>query len=188
MRARLSNHREPRGAVATARHYIRDLVYGASDGIVTTFAVVSGVAGGSLSHTAVLIVGVANLAADGISMGVGNFLSIRAHERAREVDNLPEEEAFPFKHGVATFTAFVIAGSVPLLPYLAGPLARDPLAWSVGLTLVAMFIVGAARGLATDDSWWRTGLESLLLGSLVAIAAYVAGAVVAALVGGVAAP
>jgi VIT1/CCC1 family predicted Fe2+/Mn2+ transporter len=174
--------------VATARHYIRDLVYGASDGIVTTFAVVSGVAGGSLSHTAVLIVGVANLAADGISMGVGNFLAIRAHERAREVDNLPEEEAFPFKHGVATFTAFVAAGSVPLVPYVITSLAPDALAWSVGLTLITMFTVGVARGLATNDRWWRTGLESLLLGALVSIAAYAAGVVVAALVHGAAAP
>ena len=129
--ARPSNHVEPRGPLATARHYIRDLVYGASDGIVTTFAVVSGVAGGALSPTAVLIVGAANLAADGLSMGVGNFLSIRAHERARAAENLPEEEAFPSKHGLATFAAFVIAGSVPLLPYLVRLDAGDAVWWSV---------------------------------------------------------
>ena len=57
-----------------------DIIYGANDGIITTFAVVAGVAGGGLSHSAVLIVGAANLAADGLSMAVGNFLSIRAHE------------------------------------------------------------------------------------------------------------
>ena len=87
-----SLHVEPRGAKATARHYIRDLVYGANDGIITTFAVVSGVAGGQLSQLAVLVVGAANLAADGVSMGVGNFLAIRADERAREADGLPELE------------------------------------------------------------------------------------------------
>ena len=48
--SRPSIHVEPRGAVAIARHYIRDLVYGANDGIITTFAVVAGVAGGALSH------------------------------------------------------------------------------------------------------------------------------------------
>jgi hypothetical protein len=56
MMARQSVHTEPRGATATARHYIRDLVYGANDGLITTFAVVSGVAGGSLSIAAVLVV------------------------------------------------------------------------------------------------------------------------------------
>ena len=59
--SRLSIHVEPRGAAGIARHYIRDLVYGANDGIITTFAVVAGVAGGSLSQSAVLIVGAANL-------------------------------------------------------------------------------------------------------------------------------
>ena len=73
---RTSLHVEPSGAAATARHYIRDLVYGANDGIITTFAVVSGVAGGQLSQLAVLVVGAANLAADGVSMGVGNLLAI----------------------------------------------------------------------------------------------------------------
>ena len=80
---RLSNHREPEGAVQIARHYIRDVVYGANDGIITTFAVVAGVTGGALSPRAVLIVGVANLFADGLSMGVGNYLSIRSDESAR---------------------------------------------------------------------------------------------------------
>ena len=55
--ARASAHREPVGARNIAQHYLRDLVYGANDGIVTTFAVVAGVAGGALSARAVLIVG-----------------------------------------------------------------------------------------------------------------------------------
>jgi hypothetical protein len=93
--ARRSIHTEPIGVAATARHYLRDLTYGANDGIITTFAVVAGVAGGALSLTAVLVIGAANLAADGLSMAVGNFVAIRAHESARAADDLPEEEAHP---------------------------------------------------------------------------------------------
>ena len=65
---RESLHVAPRGAAGFARHYIPEVVYGANDGIITTFAVVSGVAGGSLSHLAILVVGVgvANQAADGV--------------------------------------------------------------------------------------------------------------------------
>jgi hypothetical protein len=54
---RESIHREPSGFLDITRHYIRDLIYGANDGIITTFAVVAGVTGGALSSTAVLIVG-----------------------------------------------------------------------------------------------------------------------------------
>ena len=178
---RQSTHVEPIGAVATARHYIRDLVYGANDGIITTFAVVAGVAGGALSDMAVLIVGVANLAADGLSMAVGNFLSIRANESAREAANLPEEESQPVRHAVATFGAFVAAGSLPLLPYLWPVSGDGRFRASVWMTMVALFLVGAARTWVSTERWWRGGLEMLVLGAIVAAAAYGSGALVAAL-------
>ena len=85
-------HREPKGTLATARHYVGDLVYGANDGLITTFAVVAGVAGGALSSRATLIIGAANLFADGLSMAVGNYLSIRSREGALAAQNLPEEK------------------------------------------------------------------------------------------------
>jgi VIT1/CCC1 family predicted Fe2+/Mn2+ transporter len=178
---RASLHVEPHGAVATARHYLRDLVYGANDGIITTFAVVAGVAGGSLSPLAVLVVGAANLAADGVAMGVGNLLAIRAHESALAAEDRPEEEAFPWKHGAATLVAFVVAGAVPLVPYVA-PIAQQwRLPLSAALTMGALFSVGVARAAVTRDRWWRTGAEMLALGGLVAAAAYGAGALIAAI-------
>lgn len=173
---RPSTHVSPRGFTDTARHYIRDLVYGANDGIITTFAVVSGVTGGALSPKAVLVVGAANLAADGVAMGVGNLLAIRADEQARAAARLPEQESFPWKHGLATLGAFIVAGVCPLLPYLI-PVAMDHQgAWSTALTFTALFAVGAARARLTLVPWWRTGIESLLLGGVVAVAAYFAGA------------
>jgi VIT1/CCC1 family predicted Fe2+/Mn2+ transporter len=166
-----------------ARHYIRDLVYGASDGIITTFAVVSGATGGALTYSAVLIIGAANLAADGMSMGVGNLLSIRAHERARAAQNLPEEEAYPWKHGVATVLAFIAAGAVPMVPYLfPEPWGGRPV-WSMALTFIALFLVGVARATLTKERWWAAGLETLSLGALVAAAAYGASALVAHAIG-----
>lgn len=178
---RESLHIEPRGAVGVARHYIRDLVYGANDGIITTFAVVAGVAGGALSSVAVLIIGAANLAADSVAMGVGNLLAIRANESALAADGLPEQEAYPWKHGLATLVAFVTAGVVPLVPYLLPIDEGAHLTWSALLTMASLFGVGAARAVVTRDHWWKTGLEMLVLGGLVAVAAYGAGALVAAL-------
>jgi len=174
---RTSLHVEPIGAAASARHYIRDLVYGANDGIITTFAVVSGVAGGQLSQLAVLVVGAANLVADGVSMGVGNFLAIRADERAREADGLPELERHPWKHGLATLLAFGVAGAVPLTPYLF--LRTSPLVASTVMTFTTLFVLGALRALVTRDRWWQTGLETFALGAIVAAAAYAAGHLVA---------
>lgn len=83
IRARLS---EPR------RHsYLRDFIYGAIDGTVTTFAVVSGVAGAGLSSEIVIILGLANLVGDGFSMAAGNYLGTRAEDQLREQARQMEE-------------------------------------------------------------------------------------------------
>lgn len=81
--------------------YIKSIIYGGLDGIITTFAVVAGVAGASLDVGIVLIMGFANLIADGLSMAIGDYLSTKAEteyqqiERAREtweVEHYPEGE------------------------------------------------------------------------------------------------
>lgn len=64
--------------------YLRDFVYGAIDGAVTTFAIVSGVAGAGLSSGVLLVLGLANLVADGFSMAVSSFQGIRTDEELRE--------------------------------------------------------------------------------------------------------
>ena len=182
---RPSLHREPAGAVQIARHYIRDMVYGANDGIITTFAVVAGVTGGALSPRAVLIVGAANLFADGLSMGVGNYLSIRSNESARAADDLPEEEASPARHGIATFLSFFAAGAIPLAPYVMPLDAGHRLAASIVLTFGALFLIGSLRSLVTVDRWFAAGLEMLALGAVVAVGAYASGAFVSWLIPGI---
>jgi vacuolar iron transporter family protein len=182
---RPSLHTEPRGVRAIAQHYLRDLVYGANDGIITTFAVVAGVSGGSLTERTVLIVGAANLIADGLSMAVGNYLSIRSNESVRRVQALPEEEASPARHGIATFLAFAAAGAVPLAPYaLSGMAAHQQFVLACTVTLGALFGVGSLRSAVTDDRWWVSGLEMFGLGVVVAALAYAAGSLTASLLGG----
>jgi len=64
--------------------YLKDFVYGAIDGAVTTFAVVAGVAGAGLSAGVIIILGFANLIADGFSMAISNFLGTRAENQYRD--------------------------------------------------------------------------------------------------------
>mmetsp|Transcript_10760 Transcript_10760/g.17637 ORF Transcript_10760/g.17637 Transcript_10760/m.17637 type:complete len:284 (-) Transcript_10760:41-892(-) len=80
---------------------IKSIVYGGLDGVLTAFAIISGAAGGSLSPTTVLVLGVSNIFADAFAMGVGDTVSTIAYhehvaqERRRECwefENYPEGE------------------------------------------------------------------------------------------------
>lgn len=172
---------EPAPGVELVRHYLSDLVYGANDGIITTFAVVTGVAGASLEPRTAVILGLANLLADGFSMGASSFLSIRSEEAVRATRGEGIEEPFPFRHGFATLVAFVVAGSVPLLPYVLAP-ASLRFQVAVVMTLVTLFVVGALRALVTTLHWWRAGLEMLLVGAVAAVVSYGVGAAIAGVV------
>jgi VIT1/CCC1 family predicted Fe2+/Mn2+ transporter len=154
------------------RKYLPDLIYGANDGVVTTLAVISGVVGASLSSTVILILGFANLLADGFSMGASNVLARRS---GTDDSPLP---AFrnTARHGLATFAGFVVAGFIPLLAYLVPFRAGDRFGVSVALALLTLFAVGAGRALFTPRGAFRAGLEMLLVGSVAAGLAYLIGA------------
>ncbi len=104
--------------VEASGRYLAEVIYGANDGIVTTFAVVSGVAGAALNPSIVLILGAANLFADGFSMGMSNYLSRRSeldYQRSRQRSNenpLRElsDGKSPRQTAFVTFLAFVTAG------------------------------------------------------------------------------
>jgi vacuolar iron transporter family protein len=81
--------------------YIHNIVYGGNDGIITTFAVVAGTMGAQLPSYIVIILGLANLLADGVSMAVGAYLSLKSEadqykrlrkEELKEIDDHPEME------------------------------------------------------------------------------------------------
>ncbi len=88
-------------AAATNHSYLRDFVYGGIDGAVTTFAVVSGVAGAGLSSGVVIVLGFANLVGDGFSMAASNYLGSKAelqlleqarHLEEQHIEKYPEGE------------------------------------------------------------------------------------------------
>lgn len=163
---------------AHARRFLPDAIYGANDGIITTFAVVAGVVGASLATSVILILGFANLLADGVSMGASNVLARRSDSDAAERDG-----RLALQHGLVTWANFVVAGMIPLLAYVLpiGDEARFGVA--VALTLGSLFAIGASRALVLDVRWLRAGLEMLLVGASAAGVAYGIGALGAAVAG-----
>lgn len=175
--------------------YLKASVFGASDGIVTTFAVVAGVMGAGLSTQVILILGIANMLADGLSMAIGDYLGERSNYKLRLNHGIKksktDESGFDYdedhfnginlwKTSLVTFLAFIIAGTLPLVPYIAILFGIDLAGYnqftmSIITTGLAMFFVGSLRTLVIKGKWFYNGLEMFAIGSVAAAVAYSVG-------------
>jgi VIT1/CCC1 family predicted Fe2+/Mn2+ transporter len=175
--------------------YLGEFVYGAIDGTVTTFAVVAGAAGAGLSSVVIVILGFANLIADGFSMGASAYLSakskrdlkIRQHTE-EGIERDPHDHTHgetPLKDGLTTFISFVIVGFVPFMLYVGDSLlgldtdGGTLFMWSGILTGLTFAGIGLLKAHVTKTKPVRAAGETLALGAIAAALAYLLGSVLA---------
>ena len=167
----------------TIENNLREFVYGGMDGAVTTFAIVTGAAGANLSVNVILILGFANVFADGFSMAVGSYLSEKSEQdlSVHKGDTKREDHESPVKASFATFFSFILVGFIPLSVYTLdfifdlGLSTNDALVYSVLLTLSAFTIIGLLRARITKISKSCAVMESLGLGLAAAVISFVVG-------------
>jgi VIT1/CCC1 family predicted Fe2+/Mn2+ transporter len=159
---------------------LREFVYGGMDGAVTTFAVVTGAAGANLDTSIILILGYANVLADGFSMAVGSYLSEKSDQDLTDSKGTTnkEDHESPLSASIATFISFVIVGFVPLSLYTVDYIfgmdlsTNTLLISSISLTLLAFVGIGYLRGVITKISRTRAVIESFGLGAAAAVISY----------------
>lgn len=160
-------------------NWLPDFVYGSIDGVVTTFAVVSGVKGASLSATIVLILGFANLLGDGFSMAVGKYLSDKAQVDHLKNNEKDHSDINPLAGGFYTFLSFNLVGLIPLIGYIIGPMLNfdiDQTFWfTTIITLLSLFLVGFVKGKVVRTSSLYAGIQTMSIGGLAAFIAYYVG-------------
>lgn len=168
------NPKEKQTKKSTARKYLAEFVYGATDGTVTTFAIIAGSMGALLSAKIILILGFANLLADGFSMAASNFLSSKSKIELGDGDGKR-----PIKTATATFLSFVIVGFIPLLSFVIAPLHSSindsKFLISIILTSLAFLVIGGIKGMITGKKIVLSAIESFLIGSLAALIAFIVG-------------
>lgn len=95
----------------------------------------------------------------------------------RELKVFPETVGQPFSNAVVMGVAYIVGGAVPLLPYIFLPVALS-LRLSIPMTLAGLFLVGAATTKFSHRSWWKAGLEMLILAGVAALVGYGVGQLV----------
>jgi VIT1/CCC1 family predicted Fe2+/Mn2+ transporter len=86
---------------------------------------------------------------------------------------LASVEPEPMRAAIATFAAFFVAGSVPLVPFALG--LKDAFTISVMATLLTFFLIGTGKSRWSLSKWWHSGSETLLIGGVAALLAYIVG-------------
>ena len=156
------------------RKYLPEFVYGAIDGSVTTFAVVAGSMGASLSAAVILILGSANLIGDGFSMAISNYLSTKSRN---ELDR--KEQKNPLKTAWATFISFLGVGLIPLLPFILAffipSIDKYKIIISFILTGISFLLIGAIKGQVVRKHPLLSALETLAIGAIAASLAFIVG-------------
>ncbi len=222
--------------ITIMKWHFDDFIYGSIDGAVTTFAIVAGVMGASLPSGIILILGFANLFADGFSMAAANyqaskarneFIEMKRKQEEWEIDNLEEQERDeirdiyrekgfkdelledvvriitsrrkvwidtmmkeelgliedeknPMDSSVSTFVGFNLIGLIPLIPFMVFmaigiELNSVAFVYSIVSVLAAFFLVGMIKGKIVKKSMMRSGINTLIIGGIAAVVAYMVG-------------
>lgn len=160
--------------------YLPEFVYGGMDGAITTFAIVSGVVGASLSSSIILILGFANLVADGFSMAVSNYMSTRSrNDLTKGIKGIGRKSAL--KTSIATFISFFVIGFIPLFSFVLAAvtnnsnLVTNQFMYSIFFTALALGMVGWFKGEVTQKNRISSSIQTIIIGGIAASLAFIIG-------------
>jgi VIT1/CCC1 family predicted Fe2+/Mn2+ transporter len=161
--------------------YFGDGVLGGIDGIITTFAIISGAAGANLDFKIIIIIGISSLFADAFSMGVSNYLATKT-----DLNLMEKPDKNPVISGLITFSSFIIWGVVPLIPYIFSLWFDYHYQYlfiiSMIMSLLTFLSIGLLRSMYDKSNSLLIIFETLILGTVAAFIAYIIGDLLDALI------
>lgn len=143
--------------------YIRNFVFGVEDSLVSTVGLLSGIAIAEVPRETIFLTGAVLIFVEAFSMAVGSFLSEHSAEDYLEQAETPHKSAVIA--GGIMFISYFLSGFIPLFPYIVMP-TEPALLVSVGLSLLALFLLGALGGKISRVNILRSALRMLLIGGI----------------------
>lgn len=156
---------------------------GANDGIVSTAAVVVGVAGATSEQTTIAMSGLAAVIGGAVSMALGEYVSVSSQRDSERAMGLPAHaQVNPWSAGIASFLSFLLGAALPFATALLAPAA-----WRIGaifgVTLLALALTGALAAKLGEAPVARSVTRIVVGGSLALAATFAIGSLFGANVG-----
>tara|TARA_B100001121_G_C18374983_1_gene473470 strand:- start:40 stop:582 length:543 start_codon:yes stop_codon:yes gene_type:complete len=163
---------------------LRTLMFGGIDGIITIFNIMSGIEGSRLNYKYIFIIGAAALFSDAISMGTGEYLSVKAENELKnkekqananaEAEAQAEAEPSPEKKGIVMFISFVLFGMIPLVLYflMLKINFKNRYINAYVSVITALFILGVYKSKFTKEKWYKSGFNIAAYGAIAGFLAF----------------
>lgn len=159
---------------------LREIIFGLEDSLVSTLGAVTGIAIGAGSQYVVILSGLVLIAAEGMSMAAGSYLSSKSAVQAQERfhGKRQEEAVHPIRAAFVMGVFYFVGGFIPLMPYFFLPI-RQAIFVSIPLTALVLFGVGVWAANFTGRSRLKSGLEMAGVSLAAAAVGYLIGRLVA---------
>lgn len=151
---------------------LRNFIFGVEDSLVSTVGLLAGVAAAKISHKEVIITGIVLIVVEGLSMGVGSFLT---EETAGEMSGTKSKTSKSIIGGSIMFISYSIAGLIPLAPYVFFP-GEKAVTISVIASLIGLIALGSGTSLFYHRPRpWIRGVKMFVLGGLAVLVGMIVG-------------
>lgn len=142
---------------------IRNFTFGVEDSLVSTVGLLAGIAFAGVDDKTIILTGVVLIFVEAFSMGVGSLLSEQSVEQYEEKKEVSLSK--PAFAATVMFFSYVVAGLIPLAPYVL-TFGNTAVWWSIGLTLLSLFLLGILNAHLFRVRAWKDGLLTLVMGGL----------------------
>ena len=158
-----------------AELYLRNIVFGITDSLVSTVGLLSGIDVSGTSRQVIILTGVVYAFVEAFSMAVGSFLSEESAEEYRSQKEVSDGK--PLVAGFVMFISFILAAFIPIVPYLLFGLT-EALWFSIGLSMLALLAVGIASAKVTNVRVLKHSLKMIFLGGAAILVGVIVGKIV----------
>lgn len=143
--------------------FLRNFIFGAEDSLVSTVGLLSGVSFAGLSNRNIIVSGIILILVEALSMAAGVYLS---EDSANEITDSQHQDN-QSADAITMFVSYLLIGLIPLLPYLFVEDTRVGFYYSIGFTIVSLFLLGVFKGYYVKKHMLKSALKITCIGAAV---------------------